>query len=137
MNHFFRVLMTLLSPVLLLCGPAGRGQQIPPQYADTIAKLKAATPDQRAQMQTDLMKQKLSLTAEQYKQVSAINLFYARKIEPILRGDANRYSKYLQISPLLDEKDEKLKAVFSAGQFKKYQDVKSEMIRQARKAMSS
>lgn len=125
----------LLLPVLLLCGPAGRAQSIPPQYADTIAKLKAATPEQRAQMQTDLMKTKLSLTGEQYKQVSAINLLYARKIEPILRSDANRFSKYRQIKPLLDEKDEKLKAVFTPEQFKKYEDVKSEMMSEARKAM--
>jgi len=126
----------LLLPVLLLCGPAGRSQGIPPQYADTIAKLKAATPEQRAQLQTDLMKTKLSLTGEQYKQVAAINLIYARKIEPILRSDANRFSKYHQIKPLLDEKDEKLKAVFTPAQFSKYLDVKSEMMREARKAMS-
>jgi hypothetical protein len=127
--------MVLLLPVLLLCGPAGRGQNIPPQYADTIAKLKAATPETRAKMQTDLMNTKLSLTAEQYKQVSAINLLYARKIEPIFRSDANRFSKYQKIKPLLDEKDEQLKAVFTAEQFKKYQDVKSEMMSEARKAM--
>jgi hypothetical protein len=127
--------MVLLLPVLLLCGPAGRSQNIPPQYADTIAKLKAATPEQRAQIQTDLMKTKLSLTEAQYKQVSAINLLYARKIEPIFRSDANRFSKYHQIQPLLDEKDEKLKAVFTPDQFKKYQDVKAEMMSAARKAM--
>jgi hypothetical protein len=136
MSDFFRVTMAFLLPVLLLSGPAGRGQNVPPQYADTIAKLKAATPEQRAKIQTDLMNTKLSLTADQYKQVSAINLFYARKIEPIFRSDANRFSKYQRIKPLLDEKDGKLKAVFTAEQFKNYQDVKAGMMSEARKAMS-
>ena len=126
----------LLLPVLLLCGPAGRSQSTLPKYADTIAKLKAANPEQRAQMQTNLMKTKLSLTGEQYKQVAAINLLYARKIDPIFRSDASRFSKYHQIKPMLEEKDEKLKAVFTPEQFKKYQDVKVEMMSAARKAMS-
>jgi hypothetical protein len=52
MRYFFRVSLVLLLPVLLLCGQEGRSQSIPPQYADTIAKIKAADPEQRAQMQT-------------------------------------------------------------------------------------
>ncbi|HWK04313.1 MAG TPA: hypothetical protein VNS58_11810 [Puia sp.] len=108
-----------------------------PSYADTLAKLKTAPPAQRAQIQTDLMKSKLMLNDAQYKQVSAINLEYAKKIEPILRSDDNQFSKYGQISPLLEEKDGKLKPILTAEQFKKYEEVKKEMMAQAREANKS
>jgi hypothetical protein len=136
MHHTIRNCLGFLLPVLLLCGLAGRSQNIPPQYADTLARLKAAGPEKRAQMQTGLMNLRLALTAEQYRQVSAINLMYARKIEPILRSDDGRFTKYGKIKPLLEEKDGKLKAVFTPDQFKRYQDIKQEPMSQARKAMS-
>lgn len=135
MKHL--ILLCLSLPVLLFCGPAARAQNIPPQYADTLAKLKAAAPEQRAAMQTNLMQSKLQLNDAQLKQVAAINLSYARKIEPILRSDDSRFSKYRKIKPMLDEKDEKLKGVFTVDQFKKYQDIKKELMDQARKAMNS
>lgn len=136
MRNPLKKFISLLLPVQLLCGLAGRAQSIPPQYADTLARLKAASPEKRAQMQTDYMNTRLALTAAQYNQVSGINLAYARRIEPILRSEDGRFTKYRKIKPLLEEKDEELKAVFTADQFKKYQDVKQELMRQARKAVS-
>ena len=42
-----------------------------------------ATPEERANRQTEMMKDKLSLTAAQEPKVSAINLKYAKKMEDV------------------------------------------------------
>lgn len=98
------------------------------QSADSLVKLKNANPQQRARMQSDLMKTRLALSDAQYKQVAALNLAYALKIEPILKSDDSKFSKYGRIKPLLEEKDEKLKTVFTKEQYDKYDAVKKEIM---------
>lgn len=104
------------------------------QYADSLAKLKASSPEQRAQMQDDLMKTRLMLSDAQYKQVCVINLQYALKVEPILKNNDSKFSKYGQVKPILEEKDEKLKTIFTKEQFERYDAVKKEMMEKIRAA---
>ena len=96
-------------------------------FAQTGADLKNKTPEQRAQFQTEMMTTKLKLSPDQTSKVQAINLKYAQEMDPIIKSDAGRFSKFKQAKALLKEKDTELKGVFTADQFKQYQDFEAEM----------
>ena len=99
---------------------------------DSIQNLMNATPERRAQIQSDKMKDKLALNDDQYKKVSALNLLYAQKIDPVIHSDDSRFSKYRKIKSLLEEKDEKIKTILTKDQYKQYESLKKEMMDKAR-----
>ncbi|HZE83013.1 MAG TPA: hypothetical protein VE035_01840 [Puia sp.] len=99
------------------------------QDSDQEARLKASTPEQRAHFQDSLMNTRLALNTTQYSQVHAINIKYARQIEPLIKSDDSRFSKYSKIKPLLEAKDKELKTVFTGEQCQKYEAVKKEMMK--------
>ncbi|MCR8556280.1 hypothetical protein KXD93_01420 [Mucilaginibacter sp. BJC16-A38] len=92
-----------------------------------MADLKNATPDQRAAFQTNMMKTKLKLDSPQVTKVQAINLKYAQKMEPILKGSDGRMSKARQAMALQKQKDGELQSVFTKDQFQQYQEFEQEM----------
>jgi len=96
--------------------------------------LKNATPEQRAQMQSDMMKNKLVLTDEQYKQVSDINLKYARKMDDLKQNGGGKFSKARKAKSIMSDKDDELQKVFTKEQFEKYETLKKEMMDKARDA---
>lgn len=120
--------ITILTLVLF----AGR-----PAMAQTGADLKNKTPEQRAQFQTEMMTSKLKLNTDQQTKVQAINLKYAKKMEPIIKGDAGRFQKFKQAKALLKDKDNELKAVFTADQFKQYLDFEAEMRQKVKEKMGN
>jgi hypothetical protein len=100
--------------------------------AQTMPDIKNATPQQRAQFQTGMMKSKLNLNADQLKKVEDINLKYAEKFQPLIQGTDSRFSKMRKVKALQKEKDDELQKVFNADQFKQYQafvaDMKNKMM---------
>jgi hypothetical protein len=90
-------------------------------------KLMNTTPDQRATAQTAMMKEKFDLTADQLPQVAAINLKYAQKMEPIIKGSSGTLMKMSQMRGVNEEKEAELKGVLSPEQFQKYLASKDEM----------
>ena len=96
--------------------------------------LKNATPEQRAQMQSDMMKNKLALTDEQYKQVSDITLKYARKMDDLKQNGGGKFSKARKAKSIMSDKDDELQKVFTKEQFEKYETLKKEMMDKARDA---
>ena len=93
----------------------------------SMAGMKNATPAQRAQMQTGMMKSKLKLDTNQVLKVQAINLKYAQKFEPIIKGSDGRMKKMKEAMSLQKQKDAELKQVFTTEQYKQYQDFEQEM----------
>jgi hypothetical protein len=93
----------------------------------SMADMKNATPAQRAQMQTSLMKSKLKLDTNQVLKVQVINLKYAQKFEPIIKGSDGRMKKAREAIALQKQKDAELKQVFTTEQYKQYQDFEQEM----------
>ena len=61
-----------------------------------LDRLKDTTPEQRADLQTEFVKSKLGLTAEQEKAVADINLKYAKKMDPIIKGSAGKFMKLVE-----------------------------------------
>lgn len=95
--------------------------------ADDMAYLLETTPAQRAAVQTRFMKTKLNLSQDEAAKVQAINLEYAEKVEPILKGSSIGLLKMLDIKAIWNRKDEALRQVLTPGQFDAYDSAKGEL----------
>jgi len=73
------------------------------------------------------MKKKLDLTPDQQPKIASINLKYAQKMEPLLKGSERPLMEFRDMRELNDAKEGELKTVLSPEQFKKYLDSKEEM----------
>jgi len=83
------------------------------------------TPEERATMLTEMMKEQLSLTSAQEPKVKAINLKYANKMQDVRKMTDTAAQRKLTES-LNKQKDGELKTVFTADQFKNYQKLMAE-----------
>jgi hypothetical protein len=79
----------------------------------------------RAGVQTDFMAEKLHLSGEQRAQIDAINLKYARQLQPLLAGST--WTLMREGKKIDAAKDGELRAALSPQQFDAYLAVKDEM----------
>lgn len=89
----------------------------------------------RADMQTEMMVEKLNLTEDQKGKVMEVNLNTALKMDDVFK-QTDKMAKFKGLRTVSAEKDKALKGILSKEQFKIYQDMKSEMqkmIKQKRK----
>lgn len=86
--------------------------------------LKHKTPEERAKFQTEMMRTKLNLNAQQQSKIEVINLNYAKKFEPIIKSSDSKITRFKQAMSLQKAKDEELKKVFTAGQYQQYEKFK-------------
>jgi hypothetical protein len=103
--------------------------------AQSTGGLKKSTPEQRAQMQTDYLKTNLSLDDAQTEKIAAINLKYAQKMEPVIKGGGARFSKMRAAKNINEQKEAEYKEVLTDEQYKKYQQVKEDMKEKAKEKM--
>ena len=101
-----------------------------PRAFAQLDELKNTTPGERASLQTELMKSKLSLTAEQTQAVADLNLKYANRMEPIIKGSSNSLSKMFQMRKINNEKETELKRILSPQQWEKFDASRDEMRQQ-------
>ena len=113
-----RTIACFVATLLLIAAPRAWAQ---------LDKLKNTTPEERAKAQTELMKSKLDLTADQLPKVADLNLKYAQKMEPILKGDAGWFMKMHEVKEISGAKEAELKQILSPEQFDKYLASKAEM----------
>ena len=109
--------------VLLLSVAASAQSQI-----EAIAK---TTPEQRAKVQTGLMKEKLALTAEQLPKVEAINLATARKMQPVLESTDGPLSRMRAAKANEAERDAGLQPVLTPQQYQQWLAAKGEIKQKA------
>lgn len=102
---------------------------VPRAFAQ-LDELKNTTPGERASLQTELMKSKLALTAEQTQAVADLNLKYANRMEPIIKGSSNSLSKMFQMRKINNEKETELKRILSPQQWEKFDASRDEMRQQ-------
>jgi hypothetical protein len=95
--------------------------------AAQLDELKNTTPEMRAKALTDLMKAKLGLTSEQESKVADLNLKYAKKMEPVIKGSAGPFKKMREAKRINEEKETALKRILSPQQFDKFLAAKEEM----------
>lgn len=92
-----------------------------------VAGVADSTPAQRAEIQTRVIQEKLKLAPEVLARVQAVNLKYAEKMDPILKGSDNILAKKKKAGAIMDAKDGELKAILSADQFEQYDDAKDDI----------
>jgi hypothetical protein len=92
-----------------------------------LDELKDTTPKERATAQTLFMKRKLGLTAEQLPKVEALNLKYAEKLEPVIKGESGPLMKMRAMKEANSEKEAEMKGVLTPDQFTQYEASQEEM----------
>ena len=85
------------------------------------------TPEERATRMTARMKEKLNLSADQETPVAAINLKYAKQNQALMESGGRNLRTARQAQAVMKKKDEELKKVLNADQYKQYQAIKEEM----------
>lgn len=95
--------------------------------ASAFAAIADSTPAQRAEIQTQVIQEKLKLAPEVLAKVQAINVKYAEKMEPILKGSDNILARKKKAGAVMDAKDAELKKILSADQFEQYDDAKDDI----------
>ena len=99
---------------------------VPAAFAQ-LDKLRNTTPAERAGMQTEFMQSKLDLTPDQKRAVTDLNLKYANKMEPVIKGSAGPMVRGRQMREINQEKEAELKGILSPQQWEKYQASREEM----------
>lgn len=120
MDRRTKCLLSLVTTTLLLgMAVAARASML-----DNLAK---TSPQERAAIQTAFMKAKLGLPEAEVAKVAAINLRYAEKAEPVIKGSDGAFSKMRQMKSIQSEKDAELKGVLSADQYQAYDAARDEL----------
>jgi protein CpxP len=92
------------------------------------------SPEQRAQMATDALEKRLSLTADQKAKVYVLNLERAEKMEKTIKAQQEfRKAQLEKQKALLEDSDKKLTKILTEDQQKSYQEMK----KQSRERMKS
>lgn len=98
-----------------------------PLLAVDIDALKETTPEERAEAQTLMMKENVGLSPEKVEKVRAINLKYAKVMDPTIQGPDGPMKKGMVASNRQAQKDGELKAVLSPEEYQKYLASKLDM----------
>ena len=107
--------------LLLVLAAGGVGaQQVPPEVANS-------TPEERAKLQTMIMKEKLALAPDQLPKVEAINLQAATKMDPVLKGTEGPLMKVRTAKEVETEKNAAMQGVLTPPQYQGYLAGQEEM----------
>ena len=85
------------------------------------------TPEERAQLLTNGLEKKLTLTADQKAKIYRINLERAKEMNEFEKGRIENRKKQMEArKSLMEDSDKKMAAVLTADQNKMYQELKAE-----------
>jgi len=116
-----------LAAVLMLTGGMASAQN---QMQAKMQELAQTTPDQRAELQTSMMKTKLSLTDQQLPEVQKINLDTATQMQPVIAGNDGPLIKMRKAKTIEAQRDSELQKVLTPDQYKQWQAEKEQMKQQ-------
>ena len=92
-----------------------------------LADLKNTTPEQRAKALTEMMTTKLGLSPEQTSKVANLNLKYANKMEPLIKGSEGPFAKMREMREVNEAKQTELQQILTPQQFQNYLASKEQM----------
>jgi hypothetical protein len=95
--------------------------------AEDLAGLEHTTPAERARFQTGLMTKLLDLEPGQVEKVGALNLAYAKQLDPILKGNQSRLERMMAGRRILEKKDADMKQALPTAQYQRYLDTKKQV----------
>lgn len=114
---------------------ATQGADLSAQNAANMALLESTTPEERSNIQTELLKDKLMLADSQKEQLGKVNLKYAEQMEEVIKGGASKWTMYRTAKRFDKAKDEELKALFSSDQFSTYLSYKEQLKRDGKEKL--
>lgn len=97
------------------------------QNPANMALLESTTPEERADIQTTLLTDKLTLTENQQDQLAKVNLKYAKQMEAVIKGGASKWKMYRTAKRFDREKDGELKVLLTPAQFSTYLNYKEQL----------
>lgn len=86
-----------------------------------------STPEERAQMQTNYMKESLTLTNEQVPRIEEINLKYSRKMQDAYNSGGGKLQRLKKMKSISQEKDKEMKGALNPTQYATYEKNKEAM----------
>jgi Spy/CpxP family protein refolding chaperone len=89
--------------------------------------IRNTTPEERADFQTNRMKELLNLSDEQTEKIRKINLKYATENQEIFKSEATREEKKDKLRALHEQKQNELKEILTEEQYEKFRSEKNEM----------
>jgi hypothetical protein len=110
----------VLAAAVLLAGSTASAQ-------DNMDKLKNTTPEERATLQTMMMKEKLGLSPQQVPAVKEINLEAATQMQPVLTGSEGKLMKLRTAKAIESQRDSQLQGVLLPPQYQQWLAQKEEM----------
>lgn len=119
MKYNIKPLIMIMAFVLLA--------QTAPAQSKLDKLMTETTPEERAEMQTKNLQEKLSLSEDQYQQVHEINLKYANKMQNIYSADQGKLQRLKSMKALSEDKDREMKQVLSSQQYEAYREEKEKM----------
>lgn len=97
------------------------------QNPANMALLESTTPEERADIQTTLLTDKLTLTENQQDQLAKVNLKYAKQMEAVIKGGTSKWKMYRTAKRFDREKDGELKVLLTPAQFSTYLNYKEQL----------
>ncbi len=94
-------------------------------------KLKNTTPEERARIQTMMMKEKLGLTPQQLPAVEQINLGTATEMQPVITGSEGPLIKMRKAKAIEAQRDAELQKVLLPPQYQQWLAEKEAMRQKA------
>lgn len=95
-------------------------------FAQDRDKAQKKTPEEKARMMTEKMKDKLSLTDEQYSKVEAANLDFVTK-KFALKQEGDKTGADDKIKSLQDEYNSSMREILNEEQYRKFTEMDSKM----------
>ena len=100
-------------------------------YAHAQEKLEAlmneTTPEERAELQTNYMKESLALTSEQEIKIHDLNLKYAKKMQDVYNTQDRKFQKLKKMKSVSTEKDHEMEGILNPDQYATYEKNKEAM----------
>ena len=116
-----KTLVIVIVLTLISLGPDSYGQE---RFDEFITE---TSPEDRAQLQTDYMKESLSLTRDQETKIQDVNLKYAGKIQEAYEAPTKRQQKLKAMQAINVQKEAELKLILSPDQYVIYEKNKEAM----------
>lgn len=120
----------LLSLILLLAAILFSVSNVYSQQDNIGEKKQKKTPEERAQKRADILKEKLSLTDDQYKQVYDISLSQANEMKAVWessKNDQDKTARREKMKAIRDSGNTQINSVLNANQQHLWETHKKEM----------
>lgn len=121
------LMLTLFS--MLITTPCWAQSETGRTFADS-------SPSERAQLQTEVMRESLQLSDQQTAEIENINLYYAKEIGTLQNSGKPRLKKFRAVKSLLAEKDKKIEQILTQNQFNDYKNAQEEMRKNIKKKLA-